>query len=329
MKISVARILTAFVLIASSAFAAEVLPRVGTLPAAKVLFLGNSITLHGPKPDIGWTGNWGMAASEEAKDYVHLVAADLARVGGRVPQILVRNIAGFEREYATFDLRAGLKDALDFRADIVVVAIGENVPDPADDDARTKFAAAFTRLLATLSERGKPAIFVRSCFWPHEVKDGIMHKAATDAGARWVDISALGRDDSNAARSERKIEHAGVAGHPGDKGMRAIADALFSAITSAATETPPPVSRRAEGQGCLHAMPRTSIRRSRSKRLPRPDVGRLAERCVELARIAETDPRARRRFSPVIGETEYPLVPISAHTVRCELEPFQSIDPIG
>ncbi len=240
MKISVARILTAFVFIASSAFAAEVLPRVGTLPAAKVLFLGNSITLHGPKPDIGWTGNWGMAASEEAKDYVHLVAADLARVGGRVPQILVRNIAGFEREYATFDLRAGLNDALDFRADIVVVAIGENVPDPADDDARTKFAAAFTRLLATLNESGKPAIFVRSCFWPHEVKDGIMHKAATDAGARWVDISALGRDESNAARSERKIEHAGVAGHPGDKGMRAIADALFSAITSAAAETPPP-----------------------------------------------------------------------------------------
>ena len=26
----------------------------GTLPAAKILFLGNSITLHGPKPDIGW-----------------------------------------------------------------------------------------------------------------------------------------------------------------------------------------------------------------------------------------------------------------------------------
>ncbi len=30
--------------------------------------------------------------------------------------------------------------------------------------------------------------------------------------------------------AERKIEHAGVAGHPGDKGMKAIADELFAAI---------------------------------------------------------------------------------------------------
>jgi hypothetical protein len=27
--------------------------KVGTLPVGKILFLGNSITLHGPAPDIG------------------------------------------------------------------------------------------------------------------------------------------------------------------------------------------------------------------------------------------------------------------------------------
>ena len=205
-------------------------PMIGSLPAAKVLFLGNSITLHGPKPDIGWTGNWGMAASAEAMDYVHLLTAAIGKASGAPPRTMVRNVAGFEREYRTFDIATELKPELEFHADLVVVAIGENVPEPATDEARASFAAAFAQLLATLKQHGQPAIFVRSCFWPHPVKDGIMRKASAEAGATFVDIAALGRDAANAAGSERTIEHAGVAGHPGDKGMRAIADAIFAAI---------------------------------------------------------------------------------------------------
>lgn len=67
-----------------------------------------------------------------------------------------------------------------------------------------------------------------------------MRRASLDAGATYVDISRLGADKSNMASSERKIEHAGVAGHPGDKGMKAIADEIFAAIrrTSGATSQP-------------------------------------------------------------------------------------------
>jgi lysophospholipase L1-like esterase len=196
----------------------------------KVLFLGNSITLHGPAPAIGWTGNWGMAASKQEKDYVHLLIADIAKSTGVQPKIMVKNIARFERNYNSFDFVKELSQELDFAPDIVIVAIGENTTEPKTDKDRVEFAAAFARLLDILKQHGQPAIFVRSSFWPSVTKDGIMQKASKDAGVIFVDISALGDDKSNAASSERQIEHAGVAAHPGDNGMRAIAEAIFAAI---------------------------------------------------------------------------------------------------
>ena len=45
-------------------------------PGRRVLFVGNSITLHSARPEIGWHGDWGMAASDAAHDYLHLVMAE-------------------------------------------------------------------------------------------------------------------------------------------------------------------------------------------------------------------------------------------------------------
>jgi 7,8-dihydropterin-6-yl-methyl-4-(beta-D-ribofuranosyl)aminobenzene 5'-phosphate synthase len=204
--------------------------KVGTLPVGKILFLGNSITQHGPAPDIGWTGNWGMAASAPERDYVHRLQGRIAREAGGVPRVMVRNIADFEREQTDFDIRAALKEELAFEADVVILAIGENAPSSKTDEARKRFADALRDLLALLGQHGHPKIFVRSQFWPDAEKDRILKKACDDAGGVFVDIEKLGTDPTNAARSERQIGHAGVAGHPGDKGMAAIADVLWMAM---------------------------------------------------------------------------------------------------
>ena len=39
----------------------------------RVMFVGNSMTLHGVRPEIGWNHCWGMAASAREKDYAHLL----------------------------------------------------------------------------------------------------------------------------------------------------------------------------------------------------------------------------------------------------------------
>ena len=196
----------------------------------RILFLGNSITRHGPKQDIGWTGNWGMAASAEEKDFVHIVARALPKRTNAAPEVMIKNIAEFERQYATYDAEAKLKDALTFGADLIVLAIGENVPALKDDAAKLQFGNGLRKLLRGLKADKQPTIVVRSCFWPNQAKDQVLKQVCQEFGGIYVDIGRLAKDESNFARSERKFSHKGVAAHPSDKGMQAIANAILDAI---------------------------------------------------------------------------------------------------
>ncbi|RBP41351.1 GDSL-like lipase/acylhydrolase family protein [Roseimicrobium gellanilyticum] len=199
-------------------------------PPQKVLILGNSITRHGPKPDIGWTGNWGMAASAEDKDFVHLIEKALTARANAKPTVLAVNIAEFERNYASYDVDAKLKDAADFGADLIILAIGENVPALTTEESKAQLKASVQKLLTRLKANRNPQIIVRSSFWSNTAKDETLKQACQESGGVFVDISALGKDESNYARSERPFKHEGVARHPGDKGMQAIADAIVRAV---------------------------------------------------------------------------------------------------
>lgn len=195
----------------------------------RILFLGNSITLHGPAPDIGWTGNWGMAASVAQKDFVHLVAQAVAGEAGMEPAIMVRNIAAFERSFQDYDLQENMPETQEFNADLVILAIGENVPALESADDAAHFEARVTHLLQEVA-RTPQVIIVRSSFWPNTAKDDALRRACEACGGIFVDIGGLSADERNYARSERAFDHAGVAAHPGDQGMQAIADAIVTPL---------------------------------------------------------------------------------------------------
>ena len=197
----------------------------------KVLIYGNSIALHGPKPDIGWTNNWGMAASAPEKDFAHLVAAGLeAKRGGRA-DLRIRNLAALERNFTTnIATVAQISADAKWSPDYVVIAIGENAPNltASSAEAYRKFLADIGRKFASLPK--KPKIVMRSPVWKSQTKADCTAKAAADVGAVYVDAGGIGPNPEN--RAIGRFWHEGVANHPGDLGMRRLADLILKGFAT-------------------------------------------------------------------------------------------------
>ena len=161
---------------------------------------------------------------------MHLVLRSIAEATGKAPEALIENSVEFERNYATYAMVAKRKNIFAFKADVVVLAIGENVAALKTDEAKAAFKSSLVKLLQALKADNNPTIFVRSCFWADAAKDAVLKQACQEVSGVHVDISTLGKVDSNFASSERKFTNSGVAHHPGDKGMQAIATALIETM---------------------------------------------------------------------------------------------------
>lgn len=215
----------------------------------RILILGNSITVHAPLTERGWHGNWGMAASAQEKDYVHVLGRQIdEHTGGKlrlaVPDPAVKNPDGstllgdanvvnianiLEREYASYDA-SKLAAQIAARPDVVVLQFGENVRMDSFDSAA--FTESLKKLVGALKESSDPTLFVTSqIYGPNPDLDRIKQQiVAEDPGKRvFVDLSAFRQDAGNT----------GFLNHPNDQGMRLIADTLFKAMRSYRTTGPP------------------------------------------------------------------------------------------
>ncbi len=120
---------------------------------------------------------------------------------------------------------------------MVIIAIGENASSPKTDEARIQFATALRISCPNSIIKVIPHCFIRSQFWQEAEKDQLLKKACADAGGIFCRQQPARPRSDNYARAERKIEHEGVAAHPGDKGMAAIAEELWKAMKKAADST--------------------------------------------------------------------------------------------
>ncbi|MCY2988854.1 MAG: hypothetical protein NTY19_13445 [Planctomycetota bacterium] len=112
------------------------------------------------------------------------------------------------------------------------------MPALGSEDAQSQFKAGVMNILRCARAKRHPLVVVRSCFWAEAVKDQVLNQACQEAGGIFVNAGPLGQDAANAARAERSFTHAGVGGHPGDKGMKALADAIVKAVLNFQTKEP-------------------------------------------------------------------------------------------
>lgn len=191
----------------------------------RILIVGNSITRHGVKPDIGWHGDWGMAASAEEKDYVHLLAKRIFEKEDAL--VMVYQLALWERRYAETDAFTLAKAARDFKADTVIFRLGENIKSPTDAEGREVLTKAMADLISYICPKSARIIFT-TCFWKHGVVDEVIRETAARMDMPLTELGDLGDDDSFMAIG--LFEHNGVAHHPGDLGMQAISDRIFEEL---------------------------------------------------------------------------------------------------
>ena len=205
----------------------------------KIMLVGNSMTLHGVNEPIGWHRECGMAASAPERDYVHRLQALLA--GDCV--ICICQVSAWERDYKTgSDLLSRYAAARDFGADVVVLRAVENCPKDAFDPAL--FRQALEQLLRYLNPKGGKLVLTTG-FWHHPGDDTIRALAqdwktplvepsvGADAhigpsSVTLVELGDLGERDEMKAIG--LYAHKGVANHPGDAGMSAMASRIHAAM---------------------------------------------------------------------------------------------------
>lgn len=187
----------------------------------RIVFAGNSITKHAPKPSIGWDRDCGMAASCLEKDYVHLILKKIRQYDKNVSWCIAQ-VADFERGFFEQEAKDLYSSAGDFGADIVIMFFGANVSKDYDsmENPPKTFLEAFEDMRNLLSNNGKAKVYISEGFYIRPVLDAAKKAVAEKYGDTFISMDDIRtREDSH-----------GLFNHPGDLGMELIADRFFKAI---------------------------------------------------------------------------------------------------
>ena len=137
-----------------------------------------------------------------------------------------------------------LADLVAIKPDIVVIALGENVPSLKTEADQALYREKLAELARLFKDAGAN-IVIRSTFWRRAHNREICEAVARETGAAYADLKGCGSDDPSLLALGSTNDDA-VAGHPGDKGMARIAEVVLKAIQDA--DILSAISRQSQGE---------------------------------------------------------------------------------
>jgi hypothetical protein len=190
------------------------------------VFLGNSITLHGPAPDIGWHHNNGMAASGTSTDYVHCLMRWL-EVGEE--KVVIANVAYIERRpLANTEIIDLIKNTFSSKSKLTIVQLGDNISNDTELSSFVENAKLVLPLIRANSEQ----VVMLSTWWTHAVKDSVIQQLCSIFGIAYIFIGDIFDAITNEDRRTIDYAHSGVDRHPKDWGMEQIATRIHRTVQS-------------------------------------------------------------------------------------------------
>lgn len=190
----------------------------------KVVFIGNSITLHGPAPEIGWIGNHGMAASHKANDYCHLL---LHKLNVKTENAFIGNFAVIERiNIIDTEIFRQVNTILNKKPSLTVIQLGDNI----GNNEQLNFFVKNVYQVALIAKQNCQNILMLSTWWESQAKDQVIKQICDLLNIKFIYIGDLFKSDLNNDRQVKQFDHAGVDNHPRNWAMEQIADRIFTSV---------------------------------------------------------------------------------------------------
>lgn len=212
---------------------------VATKDTCDYIALGNSITCNEIDESLWW-GSWGMAATSEEKDYVHLLARWLGNQTIKEVNTTVLDLKEWELAKNRDEVLADYAKYFDENTNLVTIQTGENITEN-----KESLNQDYSNLVKYIKEKAPNAqiLMMGEMLWPSEDIEAAKKAACKEHGITFVEMttflngyessykSALDGEVAGADGKKHKITNEVVAAHPNDAGMECIYQTLINQIT--------------------------------------------------------------------------------------------------